>query len=144
MKKRLIEAGILTAVFIVAVAIFSYLTNRGNDDMTADMGGATLPRVYFSTDGFGVNPLNAYSQKMDIPTMRDTITPVVNQQLEMNVEAFENKISFVDYTVYTIDGEEKLLEGTTKKVNEKTIVSFDENVFTEERVLELALTVDEQ
>ena len=144
MKKRLIEAGILTAVFIVAVAIFSYLTNRGNDDMTADMGGATLPRVYFSTDGFGVNPLNAYSQKMDIPTMRDTITPVVNQQLEMNVEAFENKISSADYTVYTIDGEEKLLEGSTKKVEEKTLVSFDENVFAEERVLELALTVDGQ
>ena len=43
LKKRLKNAGILTAVFIVAVIIFSYVTNKGNDNMTADMGAATLP-----------------------------------------------------------------------------------------------------
>ena len=40
LKKRLKNAGILTAVFIVAVIIFSYVTNKGNDNMTADMGAA--------------------------------------------------------------------------------------------------------
>ena len=36
LKKRLKNAGILTAVFIVAVIIFSYVTNKGNDNMTAE------------------------------------------------------------------------------------------------------------
>ena len=48
MKKHLINAGILTVVFIVAVILFSHLTNRGNNNMTADLGGATLPSVSFS------------------------------------------------------------------------------------------------
>ena len=48
MKKHLINAGILTAVFIAAVILFSYLTNRGNNNMTADLGGATLPSESFS------------------------------------------------------------------------------------------------
>ena len=47
MKRRLIHAGILTAVFVVAVIVFSYVTNRGNNNMTADLGSATLPSVSF-------------------------------------------------------------------------------------------------
>ena len=37
LKKRLINVGVLSAVFIVAVIIFSYVTNKGNDNMTADI-----------------------------------------------------------------------------------------------------------
>ena len=43
MKRRLIHAGILAAVFVAAVIVFSYVTNRGNNNMTADLGTATLP-----------------------------------------------------------------------------------------------------
>ena len=45
LKKRLINVGVLSAVFIVAVIIFSYVTNKGNDNMTADMGAATFPQA---------------------------------------------------------------------------------------------------
>lgn len=31
LKKRLINVGVLSAVFIVAVIIFSYVTNKGKD-----------------------------------------------------------------------------------------------------------------
>ena len=48
LKKRLINVGVLSAVFIVAVIIFSYVTNKGNDNMTADMGAATFPQISFS------------------------------------------------------------------------------------------------
>ena len=48
LKKRLINVGVLSAVFIVAVIIFSYVTNKGNDNMTADMGAATFPQISLS------------------------------------------------------------------------------------------------
>ena len=54
-KKRLINGGILTGVFLVAVVFFSYLTNNGNDSMTADMGAATYPQISFSYDGYAFN-----------------------------------------------------------------------------------------
>ena len=37
-KKKLKEAAILVGAFLIAVVVFSYFTNKGNDDMTADMG----------------------------------------------------------------------------------------------------------
>ena len=40
-KKIAIKTGVLTTVFILAVIVSSYVTNRGNTDMSADMGGAT-------------------------------------------------------------------------------------------------------
>ena len=66
MKKQWINIGVLTGVFIAAVIVFSYLTNRGNDNMTADLGTATLPTISFSCDGYDVNPLTGYKQEMDI------------------------------------------------------------------------------
>ena len=43
MKDRIIKIGVLTAVFIVAVIVFSFITNQGNSDMTVEMNAATFP-----------------------------------------------------------------------------------------------------
>ena len=54
-KKMLIQGVILAAVFVLAVVVFGYITNKKNDDMTADMGAATRPQVSFSYNGYAVN-----------------------------------------------------------------------------------------
>lgn len=90
-KQRLKHAGILTGVFLLAVIIFAYITNRGNDNMTADMGGATYPQVSFSYQGYSLNTLSGYSGSMDIPSMRDTITPIENGKIDLAIEAYESK-----------------------------------------------------
>ena len=89
MKRRLIHAGILAAVFVVAVIVFSYVTNRGNNNMTADLGSATLPSVSFACQGYEVNYLTGYTQEMDVTTMRDSITPVIDQTLEMHIQTYD-------------------------------------------------------
>lgn len=144
MKKRLINAGVLAGVFILAVIIFSYVTNRGNNNMTADIGTATLPRITFSCEGYGVNPLIGYTQEMDLTTMRDTITPVMNQQLRMKVEAYDNTVSKIQYQVRTLDGAEKLADGTAEYNKDGVDLSFDNSILTEERVLVIVLTVDKK
>ena len=75
MKKKAIHVGVLAAIFIIAVVVFEYMTTRGNDDMMEDPGNAVLPG-YFTVDGYGVNALNAYSEEMDITTMRISVTPI--------------------------------------------------------------------
>ncbi len=144
MKKRLINAGVLAGIFILAVIIFSYVTNRGNNNMTADIGTATLPRITFSCEGYGVNPLIGYTQEMDLTTMRDTITPVMNQQLRMKVEAYDNTVSKIQYQVRTLDGAEKLADGTAEYNKDGVDLSFDNSILTEERVLVIVLTVDKK
>ncbi len=61
-KNKLKEAGILIGVFIVAVLVFSYLTNKGNDNMTADIGTATFPKIGFDCGGYGINAVPGYAQ----------------------------------------------------------------------------------
>ena len=57
-KKKLTDAGILLLVFIAAVIGFSLYTNKGNANLTADMGAATFPQISFSYNGYTLNTLN--------------------------------------------------------------------------------------
>ena len=142
MKKKSIHVGVLAAIFIIAVVVFEYMTTRGNDDMMEDLGNAVLPRVYFTVDGYGVNALNAYSEEMDITTMRDSVTPISGKKLTMNLEADETKVTAVDYAVYTLDGKKKLSEDKSRQVKEQMDLSFDQNLLQEERMLVLTLHAD--
>lgn len=144
MKKKMIHIGILAVIFVAAVMFFEHITSQGNDDMMADLGNATLPRVYFSVEGYGVNPLNGYVDEMDVTTMRDTITPVTGNQLVMNVEAEERKISSADYAVYTLDGETKLYENEISKVGEQITLSFEEGILDQERLMIVTLYSGEE
>lgn len=113
--------------------------------MTADMGAATYPQVSFSYQGYALNMLSGYAKAMDIPAMRDTITPVTNQRLEINVQAYGNKISSASYTIYTLDGEEKLKEEKVKNPGENITADLsDEGLMDEERVLEIALYTEDK
>lgn len=142
MKKKAIHVGVLAAIFIIVVVVFEYMTTRGNDDMMEDLGNAVLPRVYFTVDGYGVNALNAYSEEMDITTMRDSVTPISGKKLTMNLEADETKVTAVDYAVYTLDGKKKLSEDKISKVKDQMDLSFDQNLLSEERMLVLTLHAD--
>lgn len=142
MKRRLIHAGILTAVFIVAVLVFSYLTNRGNTNMTADLGSPTLPLLSFSCGGYEVNYLTGYTQKMDESTMRDSITPVQGKSLEMHIQTYDTKVQSLDYQLRTLDGSKKLSEDSIKQPEEKVKLEFSQEDLSEERLLTVTLHVD--
>ena len=144
MKRRLIHAGILTAVFIVAVFVFSYITNRGNNNMTADLGSATLPSLSFVCEGYAVNNLEGYTGDMDAATMRDSITPVQNQQLELHIQTYDAKVRSLEYAVCTLDGGEQLAAETVEDPKETEILSLDGSLLTQERLLLLTLDVDGQ
>lgn len=139
-KKRLINGGILTGVFLAAVVFFSYLTNNGNDSMTADMGAATYPQISFSYDGYSLNSVPGFAREMDIPSIRDTITPVGPRGVEMDIQAHDNGIGSVDYKVYSLDGQEVLQEETIRKPGETQ--TLDLAGLSEESVLQVILHLE--
>ena len=144
-KQRLKHAGILTGVFLLAVIIFAYITNRGNDNMTADMGGATYPQVSFSYQGYSLNTLSGYSGSMDIPSMRDTITPIENGKIDLAIEAYENKVTGLKWCVYSLDGTEELLNGEESDPAENVSLEIDPSRLTDrEGVLEIVLTTESE
>lgn len=146
MKDRVIKIGVLTAVFIVAVLVFSFITNQGNSDMTVEMDAATFPTISFVSEGDEINHLVGYKNEMNIPAMRDTITPVnMDNNVEIRINLYEMNPKSLTYEVYTLDGKERLLQRTEKKIEEKMKLSVG-NVLLKgkEGVLKITLNLDEE
>ena len=102
MKKRMRKAGILLVVFVAAIFVSSLFMNNGVDDQIIDLGDPTLPRISFQKEGRTVNALAGYVNEMDVTAMRDTITPLeANGTLQIQIEEFGNKITGVEYTLYS-------------------------------------------
>ena len=146
-KNRVIHAGVLVLVFLAAVVVFGYVTNKKNSNMTTDMGAATRPQIAFSYNGYSLNDLPGYKNEMDLTGVRDSITPVSNGQLQVTIKAYENVIESLGYTVYSIDGKEKLLEQKVKKPGENATLEVGnadgENILSEERMLQITLHMDD-
>lgn len=141
-KKHLTNAGILIAVFILAIFIFSAITNDGKDTMMADMDAPTLPQISFASKEFGVNILSGNLGELDLKSIRDVITPVYNENLNVSVMAYDNKIKSLEYTVYTLDGEKKLYNKEETKIGDQVNLGLTkEGLLDEERLLCIALDI---
>lgn len=142
-KKRLIETGILIVIFVVAVVIFSFLTNRGNENTTAGLDGASCPQVSFEVNDYSINPLEGYVKEMDVTVLRDTITPVIRGRLNAYINAGESAVTEIDYEVYSLDGNEKLYEEKILEPTEEVQFRFSEgDLLAEEKILKITLHVD--
>lgn len=148
MKKRIRKAGILLVVFVAAILVSSLFMNSGVDDQIIDLGDPTLPRISFQKEGRTVNALAGYVNEMDVTAMRDTITPLeANGTLQMQIEEFGNKITGVEYKVYSLNGEETYLEGKQKDISDETILLDLQKGLPDEvseAVLEVILSMEEE
>lgn len=119
MKKQTIRIIVLSIVFVVALFVTSYFTNRGNADMTADMSSATLPTISFTVNEQEVNMLAGHVNEMDISAVRDTIVPLDGEgKVAVNIQKYGQKISSLHYEILSVDGAEKLAEKTEENVGE--------------------------
>jgi len=138
-KKKWIERGILALIFVVAVAVFSFLTNRGDDNTTAGIDGAVLPQISFEVNGYKVNRLSGYVKEMDVSSLRDTVTPVVNGNVSAVIDAYDSEVSDIEYIVTTLDGKEELYKNSISGPGEDVTLSFDDATLSEENLLKIIL-----
>lgn len=143
-KRYLKEAAFLAALFFVAVFALEFYTNRGNDNMTADMDAATYPQLAFTCNGYTVNRVPGYAQEMDIASLRDTITPVANGLIELQIEPYDNEIASMKCRIYSLDGKEKLLEAEVEQPGTaETVALRDSSIIAEERALQIELKLSD-
>lgn len=139
------KAGILTAVFVLAILISSLVLNQGTSDITVGLSDPDLPRVAFEVRNQRVNALEGYVDEMDITAMRDTITPISdNGLLDMYLEAGGQEIAGIRYEVYSLNGEEVYLQNAVKELSEDQVTLELGNALPEgvqEGVLRVALRV---
>ena len=146
MKEKVKRAGILTFVFLIAVIVFSFLTNQGNADMTADMGGATLPRIQIVSGEYEINPLVGYVSEMNGGKMRSTITPVDFQSgITLRIEEGVLPIKALTYEVCSSDGKEILYKEKRKEIGEEASLTFPGlELADREAILKLTLHTEKQ
>ncbi|WP_270601383.1 hypothetical protein [Faecalimonas umbilicata] len=146
MKEKVKRAGILTFVFLIAVIVFSFLTNQGNADMTADMGGATLPRIQIVSGEYEINPLVGYVSEMNVGKMRSTITPVDFQSgIALRIEEGVLPIKALTYEVRSSDGKEILYKEKRKEIGEEASLTFPGlELADREAILKLTLHTEKQ
>lgn len=112
MNKSMIRYSVIAGVFIAAIIFFSVFMNQGNTDMTMDMSGATLPVASILFDNTKMNEMHGYLEKMELGTMRDSITPLRdNRQLTFEIDKYGQEITGIKYEVRSADGE-RLIEDT--------------------------------
>lgn len=106
MKKILIRAGILLAVFLCGVAAFSGLMNHQSTDNKTDMETASSPSMSMLIDGTEANRMYAYADEMNVTFVRDSITPLATDRtLEVSITPNGRKIESLVYEVMSLDGE---------------------------------------
>lgn len=136
MKKKFYYGVILVIIFIVALAVPFFYSQRDEEDEGKNrtlMSEAVLPVIYPCYEDIRINPLHGYVDDMDIMAMRDTLTPLAeDRRLHINIDTFDTKLSQISYEIRTMNTE-RVLENTLVKDWENA--SVIEAVFPIENML---------
>lgn len=126
MKKGILKAVVLIAVFCSGILGFGQLTNHTNQDLTAEMADATLPVVSFSVKNAdskemtALNELRGYTSQMNGIYMRDTITPIHEDRvLPVQVDLYETKVDGISYEIRSLDMERLIVDTEVEKYEQK-------------------------
>lgn len=120
MRTTLIKGAIVIIVFFSALFVISNLMNKGNADMTTEMGAATYPVVAMNYGGFRINVLHGYRDAMEVSQMRESLTPLVSgRKVNLDIDTYGNRVNGIRFEVRSVDGG-RLIEDTTVKEYEQT------------------------
>ena len=111
-KRRAIKLSVTFVIFLISLFVSNILLNRGNTDMTSQMGGATLPIVYMNVNDEYINPLHGYVTEMEGNFLRGPITPLMaNRSITFRADLYDAVIAKVSYEVRPLDMS-RLIEDT--------------------------------
>lgn len=136
MKKAIIKGAVFGTVFFIAVFVFSLILNRGNADLTTEMGKAQFPVIYMALDGVPYNELHGYAQPMDPAYMRETITVLdANRTCGFSIDTYGKTINKLSFEVRSVDGE-RLVESTEVTEFTKTPAGVSGNITVKDLIEE--------
>lgn len=127
MQKGTIKAIVLPVVFVLAVMIFSFMTNQTNEDLTTEMSEATLPVLTLYDGNTAINELYGYTEKMDAAYMRDTITPIGEDRLlPVTVKTYQTAVDKISYEIRSLDAKRLIANAdVTSYTENKGMISME-------------------
>ncbi len=127
MSKGIIKTIVFSAIFLVAVILFSFAMNHTNEDLTTEMKEATLPVVSFFYQERQVSELFGYAQEMEASYMRDSILPLdTDRILPMRIQTYGYPIDAVSYEIRSLDTSRLIADSeVTGYKNERGVIRAD-------------------
>ena len=120
MKKGIIKALVLIAVFCMGVLGFSRFTNYANKDMMTEMADATLPLVSLYIGDMEINELRGYTQEMDGVFMRDAVTPIGEERiLPIRIRVYDTKVDGISYEIRSLDMDRLVSDNVVENYKEE-------------------------
>ncbi len=105
MKRTLIKLAVFLSVFLATLVVAGRIMNKGHNNMTMEMGDASLPIVFMERDGLRYNELHGYSAPMDTAFERGTVTVLgEGRSLSLRVDTYGRIVSGMAMEVRSIDG----------------------------------------
>lgn len=112
MKKTVIKCLYLAVVFFISLFLSSVVVNKGNTDMTAEMGQVSYPVIHMKIGNRELNSLHGYKHSMQCSYQRDNITPLGDgRKVSIVVNKWGQNIEELTFEVRNIDGS-RLVEST--------------------------------
>ncbi len=112
MRKTLIKGAVVIIVFFSALFVISNLMNKGNADMTTEMGEASYPVIAMNYGGFRINVLHGYQEAMEVSQMRESLTPLVSgRKVNLDIDTYGTRVDGIRFEVRSVDGS-RLIEDT--------------------------------
>lgn len=120
MRKGVIKAIVLVAVFSITLVITSLLSHQKNIDLTTKMEEASLPVVSMEENGVKINELHGYTAEMDGTAVRDTIAPLGKDlTLPVSIKTYQSQVESISYQVRTMDMERLIEEDEIASFSQK-------------------------
>lgn len=125
MKKFIAKALLFATVFFVTLIVSSKVMNKGNSNLTMEMGQSTLPIITLQKGDISYNELHGYLADMDVTYQRESITELgENRELDFVVTDVSEPVAEIAVEVRSSDGS-RLIEHTpvTDYVEEQGVLT---------------------
>lgn len=112
-QNKIIQISVLGIIFLISLIIWNYtLVGRNNQGVT-ETQQSTFPVLSMSVDGKNINELHGYQGNVDASLIRDSITPIYENQVKVILKEATQDINVISYKIYDTDNKTVLGNGDT-------------------------------
>ena len=112
-QSKVIQISVFGILFLISLFIWNYMLVGRNNKGVTETSQATIPLLTVSADGKNINQLHGYQGSVDASLIRDSITPIYENEVKVMLTYAKSDVSVVSYKIYDTDNKTILGNGDT-------------------------------
>ena len=96
-QSKVIQISVFGILFLISLFIWNYMLVGRNNKGVTETSQATIPLLTVSADGKNINQLHGYQGSVDASLIRDSITPIYENEVKVMLTYAKSDVSVVSY-----------------------------------------------